>query len=1180
MSIRFLGDKRYNKHNKYTFDRIKRPPINAPVVKYTISEQNPSIDLSTINPQFKYNFVYLNGEESVYSPVSSPEPKPIYNFVKNGKYTIPRNTYETFYNAVKVTIPILDLYSETEDIYKVNLLFRSSSTNNWYLVKTFVFNPASERFTNINYIFNGSTKLIPQDQESVNRAYDLVPEKANDLTVLNNRIFDTGITEGKDIIRDEDLSVKVEEDTLPVDISNSSAKNIDLYLRGKLNLNESPPERDNSSDMDDLADISKGFSLGSDFPDTYVYYSSDNYRLLNNPSNDLTYGIAPNKIKFKIGNINSKNYIDISFTTRIKLQLGNSGKDIGGTDVGFRFQFTRNSTKSNSENITDLSASLVQAIEDYHSELNAVFDNYNDAEGRIQFETDENIGEYPQIKGVTTNVTGEDDLEALAYYETHVNFTNTNTLDKSPVVVMTLLDKPTELFTEVGSGSTFNESTDGQVLYYFDDPGSSVYRHYYSPIFINLFFLEKTGTASQYQHFKNGFNLKLGIRYFDEYGRYSFDLSNESMSITPLNAKLERSGNISQIKYSIDHKAPLWAKYYAITAAKRRPEFEYYWVYIPEGNMTDDNMYEDDVSYSIDGGEVSVKIYNNYIADDIGNTKSRSWEFVKGDRVRISQLQARGSDGGGWDKKFFIGDDYYDYDFEISSLGEEEYTDSGNTKTFTVLKFNVNDNSLASLSNLLNLTGSNSTSLWDIVFELYRPQDETEDVLFYEITDRFPCIDGYHSNGYDRSGGGILDESRQSDTTPAEGYIENGTVWFRNKVFGKSYGTSGAETVVESLFISDHNDSWDTKFDKPGIEANEYSNENKEYAITRWTNPYVRNLNINGLSSNLSGSYVYHNLQYGKARAIENFGDTLVVFQDRKITSYYAGKRQVFNGDGSSQLVATDEVVSTPNPRIEDYGTIYKHSVERDDRSIYFFDVYNRCMCRYAANGIQNISSGQDIQSPEYNYKMGKYFKDKSNEILSVGVENVQVISTYSEQYDILFVTFRSDEDGFNDETIGFHAPSAKWISFYSFTPEMYGKYAEVFCSFKNGMLYKHGEGNRLYGETIQSEFDLVVNEVANKKKVFDFIRLHSNKALDTTIETNPTSIYPRGQYSEINSDLYEMYEGQYESDFLSNMRDNRGNETYELLYDGDRIRDYAAHIKISGTDLEIFGVDIGLTYS
>ena len=1179
--IKDLGKRTYETQNEYTFNRVKRSPINAPNVQYhRVVDGRANVDLSAINPQFKYNFVYINDEQSSYSPSSKIIPKFIYNFVLDGNKTVPFSLYEQFYNSVLVSIPIDTSF---EDIYKVNLLYRESDSSNWRLLKVFDKDEISSSSNELTHIFNGGNKLLPVDQSFVNRVYDFVPEKSTDITISENRLFDCGITEGKDLISESDLDVFITEESLPVNISSqrpfsfklintvsleniasvgdtSSASFTDVYIL-----------RGNSDDVDNLRSFTQGFGDVST-EESFIYSRGTNCYWMSIGS------MAVIKHKFNIVDVNNINFININFRTYIRID-----QDDGGTDrkryVDFVFQWSRENSKSEEENKDILINNLELASLDYHLSINNIISEYSDIGDGYAFETDPDADELPQLFG-TDYVESGSDLSFLSYYETHVTAAQLSRIRLS----ITLDSYPDQVISTGANLALGSTSADN---FYYEDNGDKITVQRPNGGELNftkgelgvLFTLNATGSASQLLHWKNGFNTTFGIRYFDDYGRYTFDLTNDNMSLSLFGAKLATSGIASKVKYNIYHQPPSWAKYYAITVAKRQPQSEYYFLYIHPDNRDDasDELYDENISYAQDGSVIKLKIYNNYIGDDHPNLQSPTWDFQKGDRIRIARIK------GGFEPVFFNNDDYFKYDYQIASIEDETISNSGGTDEaiYTILTFNRGSDLSLDLTSLADDNGI-TDELTNIVFEIYRPQDSTENVSFYECTSRIPIVNGNHGNGYNIDGTGFISGSQSFDSgLPAQGYIEKGNSWFRYKAIGKSSGYNGDVLAVESLYVSDHNISWDTGFDKVGLAANEYSDGNKKYQKIRWTNTYIRDLNINGLSTNDSGDYVNLNPQYGEARGVETFGDTIVAFQDRKVTSYYIGRKQITDASGNSQLITSDAVISTPNSRIEDYGTVFKDSIVRNNRSIYFFDIYNKCMCRYLVNGVQNISSGDDTQSPDYTLKMGKYFKDKSDAIIAAGVENVNVSAVYSELNEILFVTFKSsNENSTINETIGFHEPSGKWVSLYSFVPEKYGKYAEVFCSFEDGKLYKHGTGSTFYGDDIQSEFEFVVNQNPNKKKIFDYLRLHSNKALDIEISTSPNNLYSRGQLTRIYADNMDVYEGQYESEVLSNMLDSNGAESFELLYDGDRMRDYAFKIKLTGTDIELFGVDIGMTYS
>ena len=379
------------------------------------------------------------------------------------------------------------------------------------------------------------------------------------------------------------------------------------------------------------------------------------------------------------------------------------------------------------------------------------------------------------------------------------------------------------------------------------------------------------------------------------------------------------------------------------------------------------------------------------------------YEWVKGDRVRIITEAAIPDD--------YLGDPLDNiFDYEIV-----KYDDTTVDGEYRIYIQYMNPEAYS--------IGAGS------LIEIYRPTKANDIPLtFYEFGEIMPIITD--SAGEYVHGCGAIGTQNQ-DTgldLPATGTFTSGDVYHILRT--PSYPIDTIEGYFhESMWYSDFykSDDWDR-----GRTGEETSFGERFLNIIRYSNQYLQNTMINGLSTFRGMNYVELNDIYGEIlRIIEN-GDTLKVYQRKKPSSFLIGKTQYYDAEGNPNVQAvSDRVLSlTPRYSTTNYGTEYPESIERNNRYIYGFDVYNGVLWRDSPNGIFPISGRYEDADGGGDYKMETYFKAKAKALLVNGIENTQVLITWDERHKNLYVVFKDNVNADNDEAIIFHEPSNKWICF------------------------------------------------------------------------------------------------------------------------------------------------------
>jgi len=240
----------------------------------------------------------------------------------------------------------------------------------------------------------------------------------------------------------------------------------------------------------------------------------------------------------------------------------------------------------------------------------------------------------------------------------------------------------------------------------------------------------------------------------------------------------------------------------------------------------------------------------------------------------------------------------------------------------------------------------------------------------------------------------------------------------------------------ESQWWSDFYDSDEWDRGKTGEETN--FNE-RILNIVRYSNVYLQNTGINGLSTfdtNTTEPFGYkeYNDVYGDIIAIMEIGDTLKVYQKTKPSSTLVGMTEYVDTSGSGQVMTSSNLVlGAIRYSSTNYGTEFPESLTRNNRYVYGWDIYNGVVWRDSANGIFPISGRYESVEGSADYRMATWFKEKAKALLLSGVSNVDVMSTFDEEYKLFILSFRDSITEDNNTTIAFHEPSNRWISFYDY---------------------------------------------------------------------------------------------------------------------------------------------------
>jgi len=537
----------------------------------------------------------------------------------------------------------------------------------------------------------------------------------------------------------------------------------------------------------------------------------------------------------------------------------------------------------------------------------------------------------------------------------------------------------------------------------------------------------------------------------------------------------------------------------------------------------------------------------------------------------------------------------------------------------------------------------------NMMIEIYTPKKDSEDPVYREVGECYPIINGMHMGN----------DTNQLGTIPAKVVLEDvGDVYLR-------YRTAPVSCVIESYAYSDFypSDSWDKG--RPNIVDNNIT-KTKRNSTIRYSNNYIPETNINGLSQFDDFDFKQYDEQYGDIQRMYSIDKDLVIFQNLKVGKVRIGQTTLYGNEGTS--IAT---VKSQNTVLSDvvYAT-GEFGIGKNPESFavygnrkYFVDAARGVVLRLSTDGLTPISE----------YGMHNYFTDKLSEVMNAGGD-FKLFGEYDMRFDEYVLSIQGDitmtlpvkdvtvddigvgtgdavlrinsggpvvrsagvtgvitdvdgmpaktsdttgsvsskvglggggagdvdgsgggppkDDGSGDvyvpatvfnpdavkETIAFSEMKKKWCTFYSYIPDYLVNNNSKLLSFKDGAIYKHND-NLTYNNFYQKQFTSKLKLISNVEP--SIIKVYNSVFLESNKPWSFPSI--TNQFNQESSLIVEDFvddEGVFKSNFLKDS--NTPNVDLPLI-EGDDLRCHSMTVEMENADTEevkMFSVGINLTPS
>tara|TARA_R110002073_G_scaffold85682_1_gene203832 strand:+ start:2827 stop:6732 length:3906 start_codon:yes stop_codon:yes gene_type:complete len=159
--------------------------------------------------------------------------------------------------------------------------------------------------------------------------------------------------------------------------------------------------------------------------------------------------------------------------------------------------------------------------------------------------------------------------------------------------------------------------------------------------------------------------------------------------------------------------------------------------------------------------------------------------------------------------------------------------------------------------------------------------------------------------------------------------------------------------------------------------------------------------------------------------------------------------------------------------------------------------------------------------------------------------------------------------------TLGFNSQRARWVSMYSFHPEMFGLAATNLLSYKNGGLYAHNlsQNNQLYNNFYlffyPTSIEVAFNLTAGQNSVYNTIGINGDQPWNLDIRNL------KGQKTEANIFDSEKLEGFYWYDIFRDINTPTTTTLTNPLMQGDILIDDNLIVKMSQYQTNVISVTI-----
>jgi hypothetical protein len=593
---------------------------------------------------------------------------------------------------------------------------------------------------------------------------------------------------------------------------------------------------------------------------------------------------------------------------------------------------------------------------------------------------------------------------------------------------------------------------------------------------------------------------RFGLVYFDDRGKtngvVSFasdsNIDTTDFTVTTPNYAGQTNGvsiTVPQISLSINHLPPSWATSYQWVRLNLTPKF-LQWV---------------TMDYQTD---------NNYLYLGIQNLTEMnaktgflpSYEYAEGDRVRI--MAAVGGDNT---TSVFSSQQ----DYPVLGVVQRLMTSPAQNGTFIKIP---------------KPTSLPTPAYQAVMFiEVYTPKPKLPDnqQVFYEFGEKY---DIYESGGVRYHRGQLQD---QTNSQPATFAWTEGDVYIKRRAYYLSVPIQN-NALFSYLDMMDAN--WNDYIQSScndngrGWVIDENAKEEYNQVLVRWGGKYQSGTNINQLNIFRPNDFDEVDRAKGDIRRFKVRDRILRVFQDRGVGQYGIYARFIQNNEGESDLVTTNEIITTNN--IQYYQGIfglcgYPTNLCSSPIADYFTDVVTGRGIRLGNDGITDLGLLYKGQ-----FYFPKLVTPYNKTLTRTNGSKAKVMAFY-DSFDNDFHTILQAGIGNGTTTTGNHFSfnelrNGYFCDEYSYIPELALCANDVIYSWNGGNLWKHDNNTTsFYGVNYAADVTFVFNDNLTQKKSWNAISELANSIWACPlIYTNQVTYGTQRQETNLGESEFTMLEG------------------------------------------------------
>jgi hypothetical protein len=286
--------------------------------------------------------------------------------------------------------------------------------------------------------------------------------------------------------------------------------------------------------------------------------------------------------------------------------------------------------------------------------------------------------------------------------------------------------------------------------------------------------------------------------------------------------------------------------------------------------------------------------------------------------------------------------------------------------------------------------------------------------------------------------------------------------------------------------------------------------------------------------------------------------DNFYTFQEKSVQRQYFRDASLINSQsGSDVVVGSGSILGSPGQELTSMGTTKKTSIIKGKNpngkdTAYWYNDRLQKILRLAGDGVTVIS---DRGLSSYLLNNGKYISNEFYPLSGRGIHGV-----WNDKYSEAIFTFKYNDGTNKAFTLVYDEIKNGFVSFHSYTPNIYLPYNNTFFSPNPGaqntiFLHDGGSDYTFYNAATEPYIEVVMNLDPNLPKIFEAIQINSDLIPYASV-IKPTSFATKQHVSYLDNADFDAREDFFYSSI-------KNDSTGSGLNDGDTSRLFGKWLKM-----------------